>query len=107
MHSLQQFDMDSLVDLLTMFNFHQWKGDMEIQLRAIGLYRVTMDTEEEPTHVIDKATFLNKNDEAFVFLSLYLRGYSIPALEIEYFERDLGPPFLPVWKIRLLESLSS
>ena len=29
-----------------------------------------MDTEEEPTHVIDKARFLNKKDEAFGFLSL-------------------------------------
>ena len=29
-----------------------------------------MDTEEEPTHVIDKAIFLNKKDEAFIFLCL-------------------------------------
>ena len=26
--------MDSSVELLTPFNFHSWKGDMEIQLRA-------------------------------------------------------------------------
>ena len=45
---------------------------MEIQLRARGLYRVTMDTEEEPTHVIYKARFLNKKDEAFSFLCLYI-----------------------------------
>ena len=37
---------------------------MEIQLRARGLYRVTMDTEEEPASVTDKAIFLNKKDEA-------------------------------------------
>ena len=43
---------------------------METQLRAKGLYRVTMDTEEEPTHVIDKARFLNKKYEAFGFLCL-------------------------------------
>ena len=43
---------------------------MEIQLRARGLYRVTIDTEEEPTHVIDKAIFFNKKDEAFSFLCL-------------------------------------
>ena len=43
---------------------------MEIQLHARGLYWVTMDTEEEPTHVIDKAIFLNKKDEAFSFLCL-------------------------------------
>ena len=29
-----------------------------------------MDIEEEPTHVIDKAIFLNKKDEAFSFLCL-------------------------------------
>ena len=43
---------------------------MEIQLHARGLYRVTMDTKKEPTHVIDKAIFLNKKDEAFGFLCL-------------------------------------
>ena len=47
--------MDSTVDLLTRFNYHQWKGDMEIQLHAKGLYKVTMDTEVEPNHVVDKA----------------------------------------------------
>ena len=31
---------------------------------------VTMDTEEEPTHLIDKARFLNKKDLAFRFLCL-------------------------------------
>ena len=64
--------MSFSVDLLTPFNFHQWKGDMHIQLGAKGLYRVTMDIEEEPTHVIDKARFLNKKDEAFGFLCLYI-----------------------------------
>ena len=43
---------------------------MEIQLRARGLYWVTMDTKEKPTHVIDKAIFFNKKDEAFGFLCL-------------------------------------
>ena len=62
--------MASSVDLLTPFNFHQWKGDMEIQLHARGLYWVTMDIEEEHTHVIDKAIFFNKKDEALGFLCL-------------------------------------
>ena len=62
--------MDSSIDLLTPFNFHSWKGDMGIQLHAIGLYRVTMDTKEEPASMIDKARFLNKKDEAFGFLCL-------------------------------------
>ena len=62
--------MASSVDLLTPFNFHSWKGDMEIQLRARGIYRVTMDTEEEPASMTNKARFLNKKDEAFGFLCL-------------------------------------
>ena len=62
--------MASSIELLTPFNFHSWKGDMEIQLRARGLYRVTMDTEEEPTSVTDKARFLDKKYEAFKFLCL-------------------------------------
>ena len=62
--------MDSSIELLTPFNFHSWKGDMEIQLRARGIYRVTMDTEEYPASVTDKSRFLNKKDEAFRFLCL-------------------------------------
>ena len=62
--------MASSVGLLTPFNLHSWKGYMEIQLRARGIYRVTMDTEKEPASVTDKARFLNKKDEAFIFLCL-------------------------------------
>ena len=62
--------MASSIELLTPFNYHQWKGDMDIHLRAKGLYIVTMKTEEEPNHVVDKARFFNKMDEAFGFLCL-------------------------------------
>ena len=58
------------VELLTLFNFHQWKGDKEIQLHAIGLYQATIDTKEDPNHVIDKDIFFSNNDEAFSFLCL-------------------------------------
>ena len=70
MHSLQCFDMASSVDILNPFNFHQWRGDMEIQLSSRGLYWVTVETEEEPTHVIEKAKHFNKKYEAFGFLCL-------------------------------------
>ena len=43
---------------------------MEIQLHARGLYRVTMETEEDPSSVTNKAIFLNNKDEAFRFLCL-------------------------------------
>ena len=66
--------MASSVDLLTPFNLHSWKGDMEIQLHSRGLYRVTMDTKDELGSAIDKSRFLNKKDEAFVFLCLSIPG---------------------------------
>ena len=62
--------MTSTVDPPTPFNYHQWKGDIEIQLREKGLYRVTMDTKIEPNHVVDKARYWNKMDETFGFLCL-------------------------------------
>ena len=62
--------MASSIELLTPFILHSWKGDMDIQLHARELYRVTMDTEEEPVSMTDKARFLNKKDEAFGFLCL-------------------------------------
>ena len=62
--------MASFVDPLTPFNYHQWKEDMEIELCAKGLYRVTMDTEIKPNHVVDKAKHWNKIDESYGFLWL-------------------------------------
>ena len=64
------FKMASSVELLTPFNFHSWKGDMEIQILVRGLYKVTMDTKEDPNFVTYKARFLNKKDEAFRFVCL-------------------------------------
>ena len=64
--------MASSIELLTPFNYHQWKGDMEIQLRAKGLYKVTMNKKEEPNHVVDKARFFNKMDESFGFSCLFI-----------------------------------
>ena len=60
--------MASSVDILTPYNFHSWKGDMETHLHSRGLYRVTMDIEYGPGSTIDKSRFLNKKDETFGFL---------------------------------------
>ena len=67
--------MTSYVNLLTPFNYHQWKEDMEIQLCSKGLYRVTMDTRIEPNHVVDKSRYSNKLDEAYGFLCLSISKY--------------------------------
>ena len=39
--------------ILTPLNLFEWKAEMEILLRAKGLYRVTMATEEEPNTAAD------------------------------------------------------
>ena len=96
---LLKFQMASSVELLTPFNFHSWKGDMEIQLHARGLYTVTMDIEEEPSSVTYKAIFLNKKDEAFRFLCLSVSGSSFPSLEIEDSKGNLGQIGNPIWKV--------
>jgi hypothetical protein len=38
---------------------------MIVHLRGKGLYRLTMDTEIEPTSAIEKSKYLNRMDEAF------------------------------------------
>ena len=56
--------------MLTPFNFFEWKAEMVIQLRAKGLFRVTMGTEVEPNSAVEKAKFFNKLDEAYGLLCL-------------------------------------
>ena len=43
---------------------------MEIQLHSKGLYKVAMDTEIEPNHVVDNPRYQNNLDEAFGFMCL-------------------------------------
>ena len=64
--------MTPSMDLLTPFNYHQWKEDIEIQLHSKGLYRVTMEMEVELIHYVDKAKYWNMLDEAFGFLCLLI-----------------------------------
>ena len=40
--------------ILNPFNLFEWKYEMEIFLRAKGLYRVTMATEENPNATTEK-----------------------------------------------------
>ena len=56
--------------ILTPFNFFEWKAEMEILLRAKGLYRVTMATEAEPNAAADKIKWHNRRDEAYGLLCL-------------------------------------
>ena len=56
--------------MLNPFNFFDWKADMVIQLRAKGLFRVTMGTKVEPNFAVEKAKYFNKLDEAYGLLCL-------------------------------------
>ena len=51
-------------------NLIDWKAEMVIQLRAKGLYRVTMGTEVEPNSAVEKSKYFNRLDEAFGLLCL-------------------------------------
>ena len=56
--------------ILTAFNFFEWKDEMEILLRAKGLYRVTMVTEAETNATAEKIKWHNRRDEAYGLLCL-------------------------------------
>jgi hypothetical protein len=51
--------------ILTPYNLFAWKEKMIMHLRGRGLYRLTMNTETEPTSSIEKSKYLNRMDEAF------------------------------------------
>ena len=73
---------------------------MEIQLCSRGLFRVTMDTKDEPGSAIEKSIFLNKKDEAFGFLCLSISQdllFHLSGLETP--KENLGKIGNPVWKL--------
>ena len=57
---------------MTPFNLFEWKVEMEIFLRAKGLYRVTMATEVEPNAAAEKIKWHNRRDEAYGLLCLII-----------------------------------
>jgi hypothetical protein len=50
---------------ITPYNFFSWKDKMIMHIRRRRLYRLTMDTETEPTSTIEKSKYMNQMDEAF------------------------------------------
>ena len=47
---------------------------MEIQLCSKRLFRLTMETEKEPIHYVDKEKYWNRLDEAYGCLCLSISG---------------------------------
>ena len=64
--------MEATHIMLTPFNFFEWKAGMVIQLRAKGIFRVTMGTEVEPNSAVEKDKYFKKLDGAYglLFLSI-------------------------------------
>ena len=60
--------------ILTPFNYHEWKSKISILLHGIGLYKVTLDWENELNAMIEKAKWHNRLDESYGlhFLSISL-----------------------------------
>ena len=68
--SFIEFEMAPPMEILTPFNYHQWKEDMEMQIRYKRLFKLTMETEVEEVHYVDKKKYWNMLDEAYGFLCL-------------------------------------
>ena len=56
--------------MITPLKIFEWKEYMVIQLRAKGIFKVTMGTEWEPNSTTEKAKYFNKLDEAYGLLCL-------------------------------------
>jgi hypothetical protein len=52
--------------ILTPYNYFAWKEKIAIHLQSRGLYRLTMNTDTEPTLAIEKSKYLNRMDEALI-----------------------------------------
>jgi hypothetical protein len=50
--------------ILTPYNYFAWKEKIVIHIRTRGLYRLTLNTDTEPTSAIEKSKYLNRMDEA-------------------------------------------
>jgi hypothetical protein len=50
--------------ILTPYNYFAWKEKISIHLWSKGLYRLTMNTDPDPTSAIEKSKYLNRMDEA-------------------------------------------
>ena len=67
--------MDSptfLRQILTPFNYVDWREDMQVSLGKLGLFRMTMVREIKSLHPTEKNKLLNQLDEPFSFLCTHI-----------------------------------
>ena len=71
--SYREMDLSTLVPrILTPFNYTEWRVDMQVSLRKLCLYRMTMGKETEPQQHVEKNKFLNQIDESFGFMCTHI-----------------------------------
>ena len=91
--------MDSLPStpqILTPFNYLDWKEDMQLALQNLGYFRIILGREVDPHHPAERNKFMNHLDEAFGYLCtniykdllFHLKGLRTPKEaweKLEYF----------------------
>ena len=60
----------SLANILTPFNYHEWKANIGILLRSKGLYKVSLALENDPNDSVEKDKWNNRLDEDYILLFL-------------------------------------
>ena len=58
--------------ILTPLNYLDWRDDLQVLLCNKGMYNITMGREVEPHQPLEKLKHLNKLDEAFGFMCIYI-----------------------------------
>ena len=84
------FQMAPPMELLAPLNYHQWNEDMEMQLHSKRIFRLTMETEKDPIHYVDKEKYWNRIDEVYGCVPLNLSRSSLPHQWIEDSQAGLG-----------------
>ena len=63
--------MDSSSSMIrTPLNYHEWKSKIGVLLHSKGLYKVSLDLENETNVVVEKGKWHNRLDESYGFICL-------------------------------------
>ena len=89
------FEMAHQIELLTPFNYHQWKDDMRVLLHTKHLFRLIEEIEEEPELDKDKAKYMNRLDEAIGLMQFSVLGIFNFTSKTWTLPRRFGTSLLP------------
>ena len=89
----QKLSMDSSSSIIpTPFNYHEWKAKIGISLRSKGLYRVSLDLENDPNAIVEKANWSNRFEwSLWISLSLNFSWSSFFISMVWPIQKNYGP----------------